>query len=88
MDTEFVWYVKGLTANRRNVLLVFDAYRAYISIEVLELFYENSIIVHSLPAHTSGMMPSLDNFDATIDSFLFMSMLREAYYIAFNRDLI
>ena len=56
----FVDHVKHLRANNRKVLLIYDAYRAHISLEVLELFLSNNIIVYALPAHSSGKTQPLD----------------------------
>lgn len=57
---EFVKSVKDLTANNRKLLLTYDAYRSHITLDVLELFHENNIIVYALPAHTSGKTQPLD----------------------------
>ena len=50
----FVDSVKDLTANNRKLILPYDAYRSHITLDVLELFNKNNIIVYALPAHTSG----------------------------------
>eukprot|EP00178_Gracilaria_changii_P018579 TRINITY_DN531_c0_g1_i1.p1 TRINITY_DN531_c0_g1~~TRINITY_DN531_c0_g1_i1.p1 ORF type:complete len:353 (+),score=29.71 TRINITY_DN531_c0_g1_i1:40-1059(+) len=56
----FVAYVHSLTINGRKVLLVYDAYRAHLSLEVLELFHQNNIIVthypHTHPEKRSHLM--------------------------------
>ena len=46
----FVLYVSDLTANNRRVLLVYDGYRSHLSLEVLELFRRNHIVVYVLSA--------------------------------------
>jgi len=56
----FVESVKDLTSNGRKLLLTYDAYRAHLSLRVLELFLANGIIVYALPAHTSGKLQPLD----------------------------
>ncbi len=57
----FVDHVKHFTANSRKILLIYDAYRAHISLEVLELFFlSNNIIVYALSAHSSGKTQPLD----------------------------
>lgn len=50
----FVEHVRPLTEKNRKVLLMFDAYRAPLSLAVLELFHENGAIVYAIPAHASG----------------------------------
>jgi len=56
----FVTFVSDLTEGGRKVLLTYDAYRAHLSLEVLELFSANNIIVYAVPAHTSGKSQPLD----------------------------
>ena len=56
----FVSFVGPLVANNRKVLLIYDGYRAHLSLDILELFYHNNIIVYALPAHTSGKLQPLD----------------------------
>eukprot|EP00171_Calliarthron_tuberculosum_P012154 IDg12154t1 len=45
---------RDLTADGRKLLITCDAYRAQITLSVLELFKKNNIIVYSLPDYTSG----------------------------------
>lgn len=52
--------VSELTYKRRKVLLIDDAYRAHIFIDVLELFYKMKVIPYELPWHVSGKMQDLD----------------------------
>ena len=54
---KFVLFVAELTANDRKVLLIYDGYRAHLSVEVLEIFANNNIVVYALPAHTSEKTP-------------------------------
>ena len=51
---KLVQFVAELTANDRKVLLIYDGNRANLSLEVLEIFANNNIVVYALPAHTSG----------------------------------
>ena len=52
--------MKHLTAGGRKLLLIYDSYRAHLSIAVLELFKSNNIVVLALPAHTSGKLQPCD----------------------------
>lgn len=56
----FCDFVRPQTAGGRKVLLTCDGYRSHLSLQVLELFAENNIIVYSLPAHTSGKTQPCD----------------------------
>ena len=56
----FVDHVEPLTQEGRKVLLIYDGYRAHLSLAILELFERNNIIVYVLPAHTSGKTQPLD----------------------------
>eukprot|EP00171_Calliarthron_tuberculosum_P005712 IDg5712t1 len=56
----FIESVRDLTANGRKVLLTYDAYRAHMSLPVLELFDRKGIVVYALPAHTSGKTQPCD----------------------------
>ena len=42
----FVEYVEPLTKGGRKVLLIYDGYRAHLSLAILELFNKSNIIVH------------------------------------------
>lgn len=53
-------FVKDLTQNERKILLVYGAYRAYLSFRVLRNYNENVIVVYALPAHFSGKLKPLD----------------------------
>ena len=59
-EHQFVSHVKHFTSNGPKVLLIYDGYRAQMSLEVLQLFKQNGIIVYALPAHTSGKTQPLD----------------------------
>lgn len=48
----FVELVRVFTFGGRKVLLVFDRYRAHLSLKVLSLFERNWIIAYALPEHT------------------------------------
>ena len=56
----FVEFTNDLRCNNRKVLLIYDGYRSHLSLQVLELFHLNDIIVYALPAHTSGKTQPLD----------------------------
>ena len=56
----FVESVKDLTANNRKLLLIYDAYRSHTTLNVLDLFHRNKIIVYALAAHTSRKTEPLD----------------------------
>ena len=62
----FVWakhFVRSfadLTANDRKIILTFDAYRARMSLRVLQLFFSNGIIAYALPAHSSSTLQPCD----------------------------
>eukprot|EP00171_Calliarthron_tuberculosum_P001518 IDg1518t1 len=58
--THFVRYMAPLTAGGRKVLLVYDAYRAHMSLRVLELLDANNIVAYALPAHTSAKTQPCD----------------------------
>ena len=65
--TNFIWcalrfvdYTKDLRLLGRKVLLIYDAYRSHISLEVLEVFLRNGIVVYALPAHSSGKTQPVD----------------------------
>ena len=53
-------YTKDLRLLGRNVLLIYNAYRSHISLEVLEVFLRNDIVVYALPSHSSGKTQPLD----------------------------
>ena len=56
----FVEYVEPLARRGRKVLLVYDGYRAHLSLSVLDLFPKNNIIFYVFPLHTSGKTQPLD----------------------------
>lgn len=56
----FVSSVRDLTTNGRKVLLIYDAYRSHLSLQVLRLFRDNGVVVYALPAHSSGKTQPLD----------------------------
>ena len=56
----FVEHVDPLTRGGRKVFLIYDGYRAHLSLAVLDLFHKNFIIVYLLPSHTSGKTQPLD----------------------------
>ena len=56
----FVESVKDLAASKRKLLLIYDAYRSHITLNVLDLFHSNNVIVYALPAHTSRKTEPLD----------------------------
>ena len=56
----FVESVRDLTKGGRELLLTYDAYRAHLSLRVLELFKDNGIIVYAIPARTSGKLQPCD----------------------------
>lgn len=56
----FVEYVRDLLENDGKVLLTYDAYRAHLSVEVLDLFRRNNIIAYAIPAHARGKLQPLD----------------------------
>ena len=56
----FVDYTRDLRTARRKILLVYDAYRSHISLEVLGVFKNHGIEIYALPAHTSGKTQPLD----------------------------
>ena len=70
----FVQHVKPLTNDGRKVLLVMDGYRSHISVQVLEKFHHNNVIVYALPSHTSEKTQPLD---VTVFS-VFKSSINEA----------
>ena len=53
-------YTKDLRLLGRKVLLLYNAHRSHISLEVLEVFLRNGIVVYALPAHSSGKAQPLD----------------------------
>ena len=57
---EFIVHVRDLTSNGHQVLLIYDAYGSHMSLEVLQLFEDNGVVVYALPAHTSGKTQLLD----------------------------
>ena len=57
---DFVKYIKPLTRHERKVPLIYDAYRAHISLQVLEILHTNNVFVYALPVHTSGKPQPLD----------------------------
>jgi len=56
----FIIHVRDLTQNGRKVLLTFDGYRSHMSLRVLQLLHDNSVVVYALPAHTSGKTQPCD----------------------------
>lgn len=63
--------IEDLKSDNRKVLLGYDAYRAHLSTPLLPLFFENSDVVYTLPAHASGKLQPLDvmifsSFSATL----------------------
>lgn len=56
----FVDYTRDLRSGGRKILLVYDAYRSHISLEVLGVFKNHGIEIYALPAHTSGKTQPLD----------------------------
>lgn len=49
---DFVKCIKPLTRHGRKGLLIDDAYRAHISLHVLETLHKMSVVVYASPAHT------------------------------------
>jgi len=49
-----------LQKDGRYTLLIYNAYRSYLSLAVLEFFAANNIVVYALPTHTSGKTQPLD----------------------------
>lgn len=49
-----------LLADRRKVLLTYDAYRSHTTIKVLEHLRANGMVVYALPAHTFGKTQPCD----------------------------
>lgn len=78
----FVHSVRDLTANGRKVLLIYDAYRSHLSLQVLQLFRDNGVIAYALPAHTSGKTQPLD----VICFSVFKNALNEALNTAAATD--
>eukprot|EP00171_Calliarthron_tuberculosum_P006070 IDg6070t1 len=58
--THFVAFIAPLTAGGRKVLLLYDGYRAHMTLRVLELFDRHNIVAYALPAHTSGKTQPCD----------------------------
>eukprot|EP00171_Calliarthron_tuberculosum_P002273 IDg2273t1 len=78
----FVDSVRDLTANGRKVLLIFDAYRSHMSLQVIQLFHDNGVVVYALPAHTSGKTQPLD----VVTFSVFKNALNEALNAAASTD--
>lgn len=78
----FVESVRDLTAGGRKVLLIFDAYRSHMSLDVLQLFNDNGVVVYALPAHTSGKTQPLD----VVAFAVFKNALNEALHTAASAD--
>ena len=57
---EFIVHVRDLISNGLQVLLIYDAYRSHMSLEVLQLFEDHGVVVYALPAHTSGKTQPLN----------------------------
>ena len=49
----FTEFTKDLRDEGRKVLLIYDGYRSHFSLQVLEEFYKNRVILYALPSHTS-----------------------------------
>ena len=47
-------------ASTGKVLLIYDGYRAHLSLHVLERLLNGNVVVYALPAHTSGKTQPLD----------------------------
>lgn len=56
----FVAHIAPLTNGGRKVLLIYDAYRAHMTLRVLEFFDKNNVVAYALPAHTSGKTQPCD----------------------------
>ena len=56
----FIDYTRDLRSGGRKILLVYDAYRSHISLEVLGVFKNHGIEIYAVPAHTSGKTQPLD----------------------------
>eukprot|EP00171_Calliarthron_tuberculosum_P002640 IDg2640t1 len=56
----FVQRVEYLTREGKKVLLVYDGYRAHMSLECLQILKDGSVEVYVIPAHTSGVTQPLD----------------------------
>jgi hypothetical protein len=57
---DFVKEVADLTSGGRKILLTYDGYRSHLAVEALEILVDAGVIVHALPAHTSGSTQPLD----------------------------
>eukprot|EP00171_Calliarthron_tuberculosum_P021386 IDg21386t1 len=71
----FVDRVKHLTANGRKVLLVYDGYRAHMTLRCLNILKDGNLEAYAIPAHTSGTTQPLDvtvfgPFKKAINDFL------------------
>lgn len=61
-----ILHVKDLALNGCKVLLIYDTYGSYVSLEVLQLFDGNGIVVYALPSHISGTTQTSDMVSFTI----------------------
>lgn len=53
-------YVKDSVAEGDKVLLVYDGYRAHISVPVLQFLSRNNIILYTCPGNTSEKTQPID----------------------------
>ena len=65
--THFARSLVDLTANGRKIILTFDAYRAHMSLRVLNLFSEHRVIAYALSAYSSSALQPCNV--ALFDSF-------------------
>lgn len=82
--TRFVAHIEDLTNGGRKVLLVLDAYRAHMTMRVLEYLDKNNVVVYALPAHTSGKTQPLD----VVLFGSFKKHLNEGILLAARRDRV
>lgn len=64
------------------MILIYDGYKSHMSLQVLELFSQNKIIVYDLPAHTSGNPQPLD----VVAFSVFKSSLNYALNAAISKE--
>ena len=57
----FVEYFEPLTKTGRMVSLIYDGYRAHLSLAGLDVFHKNKILVYVLPSHTSRKTQTIDD---------------------------
>ena len=56
----FVESVRNLLVGGRKILLVYDGYRAHMSLRVLKYFSLNGVIAYAIPSNTSGRTQPCD----------------------------